>query len=216
MIIVVGSTYLRGDGPEAVPDGLAGRIATAAAAADATVELVSKVGDDPSGDQLLLAFARARVGHVAVLRDSVHHTAQRRDVSEAIADPADGEEDAAPGTGWIAGPGGSPGLEPNDVGLALRYLTDYRVVVAVLPDPGVLDEVLAGADWASADLVVVTGPEDRLPDDLPASAVVLEVEDPFGDVEAVASRLGAYAAAVDRGDGRVAAFEALTAVPASG
>ena len=41
----------------------------AAAAPRAAVEIVGRVGDDPDGDALMIALARAGVGHVAVLRD---------------------------------------------------------------------------------------------------------------------------------------------------
>jgi hypothetical protein len=213
VIVVIGSTYLRGKGSTAVPDGVAGRIALAAAADEATVELIAKIGDDPAGDALLVALARAGVGHVAVLRDAVHRTAQRRTDDdlpiEAALDPdvdADDEQVA-----WIADPAEAPALDPADVGLALRYLTEYRVVVAVHAPAGILTEATAAADWAGAHLVLVTDPGDPVPGDVPAGALVLEAVDGPEDGSALGARLGQYAAAVDRGIAPATAYVALTA-----
>jgi hypothetical protein len=52
VIVVIGLPSLRPglDGPSA--EGLPSRIARAAAAAGAAVELIGKVGDDPAGDAL--------------------------------------------------------------------------------------------------------------------------------------------------------------------
>ena len=105
-------------------------IVLAAAGAGATVELIAKLGDDPAGDALLIALARAGVGHVAVLRDPVHPTAQRPVVEEVVVDPIEGGEAPAP---WTVDPALAPALDVDDVGLALRYLTEFRVVVAIHP-----------------------------------------------------------------------------------
>lgn len=76
MIVVVGSVTLHaepsGTGRAA---GLAAEIAAAAAVAGSGVELVARIGDDGAGEELLLALGRARVGHLAVLRDPAHATA---------------------------------------------------------------------------------------------------------------------------------------------
>ena len=209
MIVVIGSAHLRGTGAEAVPDGLAGRAAAAAAAAGAAVELVAKVGDDPVGDALLLALARAGVGHVAVLRDGVHATGHRRDDADRP-DLDDADDD-----GWIVRPGDRLALDAADVALALRYLTDFRVVVAVHPSPGIAREAIAAADWAGAEVVLVTAPDAALPADLPSTALVVGVGAEEA-VEDVAVRLGTYAAAIDRGEDGAAAFAALTAAAGSG
>ena len=213
MIVVIGSTYLHGEGSTAVPDGVAGRIALAAAADEATVELIAKIGDDPAGDALLVALALAGVGHVAVLRDAVHHTAQRpadADLPiEAALDPdVDADDEHA---AWIAEPAGAPALDPADVGLALRYLTEYRVVVAVHAPAGIVTEATGAADWAGAHLVLVTDPGDPVPADVPPGALVIEAVDEPGDASAFADRLGRYAAAVDRGIAPATAYAALTA-----
>src|SRR4051812_42332685 len=73
MVVVVGVPVWRA-GEARGPDGMAARIAIAAATAGAAVELVGRVGDDPTGDALVLALSRAGVGHVAVLRDSGRET----------------------------------------------------------------------------------------------------------------------------------------------
>ena len=209
MIVVIGNAHLRGVGPEAVPDGLAGLAAVAAAAAGSAVELVAKVGDDAVGDALLLALARTRVGHVAVLRDGVHATGHRRDDVERP------DRDDTDDHGWIVRPGDGLVLEAADVALALRYLTDYRVVVAVHPSPGVAREAIAAADWAGAGFVLVTAADAELPAGLPSSALVVGVGE-SEVVEDVAVRLGTYAAAIDRGEDGAAAFAALTAPAGSG
>lgn len=217
MIVVIGPTALRGEGSSATPDGLAGRIAQAAAADGSSVELVARIGDDRAGDVLLVALARAGVGHVAVLRDPTHPTAygpqaDQPDLEAAIDDQPEDERDAP---AWIVAPGDAPGLDVADVGLALRYLTDFRVVVAVHPSPEVAREAASAADWAGAHLVIATTTVDAAPAlDVPDGTLVLEVADPADDADpdsAVGARLGRYAAAVDRGDAPATAFAALTA-----
>ena len=54
---------------------------------------------------------------------------------------------------------GANSLDPADLELALRYLPDIRAVVLVRPPARLLSTALAGADFASAPLVVV-GPLD--------------------------------------------------------
>ena len=70
MIVVIGDLALGGSEAEPVAAGLAGRAARAAASAGAHVEVVSKVGEGPDGDTVLIALAMAGVGHVATLRDA--------------------------------------------------------------------------------------------------------------------------------------------------
>lgn len=210
MIVVIGSTFLRGDGPDAVPDGLAGRIALVAADAGATVELIAKLGDDPAGDALLIALARAGVGHVAILRDPVHPTPRRPGTEDVGVDPIEGGAAPAP---WTVEPGLAPALDVDDVGLALRYLTEFRVVVAVHPTGGIAEEVTAAAAWGNAHLVIVTRPDDTAPTGIPAGSVVLEAMDDGVEDSSIGSRLGVYAAAVDRGTAPGDAFADLTAEP---
>jgi hypothetical protein len=210
VIVVIGSTYLHGDGPTAIPDGVVGRLARSAAAAGSSVELVAKIGDDPAGDGLLLALARSGVGHVAVLRDPVHPTAWRHAPADLMTDAIDGDE---PVSAWATDPTRAPTLEVADVALALRYLTDYRVVVAVHPSPAIVTEVAAAADWATAHLLVVIGPGGEVPTDIPPGSLVLEATDDDADDSSIGSRLGVYAAAIDGGADPSAAYAELTAEP---
>lgn len=208
MIVVIGSTYLLGDGTDAVPGGLAGRLVVAAAGAGAAVELIAKVGDDPAGDALLIALANAGVGHVAVLRDPVHPTTARSGSDDLDVDAVDREVPPDPG-GKEPRPG--PELDVDDVGLALRYLTEFRVVVAIHPTPAIAAEVAAAATWGTAHLVVVTRPGDPAPTGIPVGSVVLEAADDIGGDSAIGSRLGVYAAAVDAGTEPGIAYADLTA-----
>ena len=196
MIVVIGSTCLLGDGADAVPDGLAGRLALAAAEAGASVELIAKVGDDPAGDALLIALARAGVGHVAVLRDPVHPTVRRSEAGDVAVDVV--ALDETPST-HLAEPRPGPELDVDDVGLALRYLTEFGVVVAIHPTPGIVSEVAAAATWGGAHLVVVTRAGDVVATGIPAGSLVLEAADDGVNDSSIGSRLGIYAAAVDGG-----------------
>jgi hypothetical protein len=235
VIVVIGAALLRGE----APDGLAARAALAAAAAGSAVELITKVGDDPAGDALLLALARAKVGHVAVLRDPAFATGQRSpsdDVAPEVASEAAPEvaRDAAPEVSPESAPKvapeaapeaaperppspAAPTLEAADVGLALRYLTDYRVVVVVHPaTAALLTEAAAAAGWGGAHLVVVVGPGDETPAGLPDDALVIAADSDMDDADGLGERLGRYVAAVDRGDATRAAFLELVAVAGAG
>jgi hypothetical protein len=176
-------------------------VALTAAGHGAKVELVSRIGDDPAGDAVLLAFARSGVGHVATLRDAGRHTRVTSDTT----DPLLGED----GTRTGDPSSDEPILDDADVALALRYLTDYRViVVAHPPDARIVGEAATAAGWAGAQLVVVvlSGVEPAL--DVPDGALVLSA-DP--DAEGTAERLGVYAAALDEGAEPDTAYAVLTA-----
>jgi hypothetical protein len=211
VIVVVGNPVLRRpvlttDGP-----GLAGTsalVAAAAAKAGGDVQVVGRVGDDPDGDSLVLALAAAGVGHVALLRVAARRTA----VAEAAADddgidgdPAsDDAEDAPPP------PATDPdtGLEAADVDLALRYLTEFRVVVVT---PGVpVEATLAAtraAGWTGGAAIVLVA-KGRETTDLPDGTIVLE--SPADDRDGVfANLVGEYAAALDRGEDAGDAFRSL-------
>ena len=214
MIVVIGAVFGRGAGAELAPGGLAAGIALAAAAEESRVELVARIGDDSPGDALLLAIAAAGVGHVATLRDPARSTP----IVAADEDATDPDPDAQTTADASVDPGGSnaaPTLDGADVGLALRYLADYRVIVVVHPtEPGVLTEAVAAAAYVSAHLVVVTdpaAPDATAPDTLPAAALVLTATD---DAAGVGDLIGRYAAAVDRGDDPATAFAAMAAVGA--
>jgi sugar/nucleoside kinase (ribokinase family) len=201
VIVVIGEVHASTSGADVVPAGSTLAVAVAAAGADARVELVTRIGDDPNGDVLLLAIAAAGVGHVATLRDPARATV----LVAPADDPIDlDDEPAAPD---VPLPAEAPALDGADVGLALRYLPEYRVVVAVHPSPAVLAEATAAARWAGAHLVVALDPgtDAAPPDDLPADAVVLAVD---GDGAGLGDAIGQYAAAVDAGRSPAEAFAA--------
>jgi hypothetical protein len=83
-----------------------------------------------------------------------------------------------------------PILEPADLELALRYLTNVGVLVLT---------------WNQASLIVLIGPGAPVPGGLPATATVLSspATDPEG---AFGALVGAYAAALDRGVDAATAF----------
>jgi len=210
VIVVIGAVFGRGAGVEVAPAGLAAGIALAASATESRVELVARIGDDPPGDALLLAFAAAGIGHVATLRDPARATPVELDDDEVIDPDPELDAGSAGGSPVLS----APTLDAADVGLALRYLSDYRVIVVVHPaDAGVVREVVAAASWASAHLVVVTAPRADVPTDLPPASVVLEAPD---NAAGLADLLGRYAVAVDAGEDPSTAFAALSASAAAG
>lgn len=211
MIVVVGPVAVRGAGQDATPVGLAATTAVAAAAAGARVELIARVGDDPAGDDLLLALARASVGHVAVLRDSAHATVAlpSDEVDGDVAAAAPSDAPSADDDADLAGRP-VPTLEAADVALALRYLTEYRVVVLIHPpSEAIVVEVAEAAAWAGAHVVALLEPRDPPAAALPPEALVLEVMSAGN--EDVGGLVGHYAAAIDRGDQPATAFAALRA-----
>ena len=223
VIVVIGALGLRGTIDDPAPDGLAPEIAAAAATAGARVELISKAGDDPAGDAVLIALARAGVGHVATLRDPARLTPVRPLPNEPT-DPADPVLDAA-----ADGPAGdaadtepeptspaslsdaAPTLDAADVALALQYLTEFEVLVAVHASPELLAEAVSAAGYSGARLVVVVPEESDVPTGVPADALVVAAA--ANDAEGVGPRIGRYAAALSRGDDAGAAYRDLIAVP---
>jgi hypothetical protein len=222
VIVVIGALGLRGTIDEPAPDGLAPEIAASAVAAGARVELISKAGDDPAGDAVLIALARAGVGHVATLRDPARLTPVRPGPSEPT-DPADPAVDAAidvatndetPSSPRAPSSGDpEPTLDAADVELALRYLTDFEVLVAVHASPDLLAEAITAAGWAGARLIVVVAEETDVPPGMPSDALVVAAA--TDDAEGVGARIGRYAAALSRGDDAAAAYRDLTAVPST-
>src|SRR3954454_6484517 len=184
------------------------RIAIAAATAGASVELVGRVGDDPTGDALVLALSQAGVGHVAVLRDSCRETTvvvppdAAGDIAadDALVGAVDDDVDARPELPPTAT------LAAADIDLALRYLTASRALV--IADELPVDALAVAADaaaYAGAHLIVVADGEPGV--QLPGDATVLAR--PTSDVDGGFARLvGEYAAALDRGDDANAAFTA--------
>lgn len=224
MLAVVGSpSFTPSSTPGAAGDagGLAAGIARAAAAAGAEVQLIGKVGDDPSGDAVLLALARGGVGHIALLRDAGRATPIGSPAALEV-DPADAEPiaallaeaEAADRRPIRRGPGSTPpapglALEPADISLGLRYVREFRVLVAAEP----LDEpsaaVVADAAAFADSALVVIAPRGQATSAVLGTAIVLEAPevDPDG---AFAALVGRFAAALDRGVDAADAFRAAT------
>ena len=212
MIVVVGLPVAASTDGGTTPGGPAARAALAAAAAGSDVQLVGKVGDDPAGDALLLALARGRVGHVAVLRDPSRRTPVAAAARHDDADPFGDDADPLPAAGVAAaGDGVRPVLEAADVELALRYIADFRCLVLAEPvADGVVRAAAEAARYSGAALVVVAASPVSLTWNLPAETLVLGPPD--DDRDGVFARLlGDVAAAVDRGLSAAAALEEVTA-----
>jgi pfkB family carbohydrate kinase len=205
VIVVIGALRLIGSGTETEAAGLAASIAVGAAADGAKVEVIGKLGDDPAGDAVLLALARHRVGHVAVLRDP----GRRTTVAESVEDEGVDTAAASTDVGVASTPKDPPRLDAADAGLALRYLPDIAVIVVVHLPPDVLGEAIAAAGWADSSLVVVLPDGEEPPVDLPDDAVTLAAAD--GDESGVGAAIGRYAAELDRGVPLDAAYESLLA-----
>jgi hypothetical protein len=218
VIVIVGSPAARPVGQGAVAAGLSAEIARAAATAGAAVQIVGRVGEDATGDQVLLSLAADRIGHVAMLREPGRPTptAMPADGTSASPDgPAIGkalldgvdllDSDEPPADGDGAAPPAGLSLDAGDLELALRYIPDYRVlVVSADLDPAALDAVVAAAGWSGAHLIVVLpegAPAPAIPDG--ATALLRPATDPDG---AFAAMVAAYAVALDRGDEPRAAF----------
>jgi hypothetical protein len=218
MIVVVGGLAWRSGDP-AGPAGRACEIAMAATSSGARVEVVGRAGDDQTGDALMLALTRARIGHVAVLRDPSHATPvlpPRPTVDSAEAAAADlalDDPDARPDAeaGARERPPGPP-LEAADVSLGLQYLTAFGVLVVAddVPEAGVPVAVDA-AGFAGARLVLlVAGDQDAGSTlALPPDATVLSV--PADDDGSFGRLVGAYAAGLDAGIEPAQAFGAAVA-----
>ena len=205
MIVVIGSPRLRGYGPDAEAVGLAASIGRAAAADGALVEFVGKIGDDPAGDALLLSFAHSHIGHVAMLRDPARGTVVSTGPDDEAVD-TEAPSDAPPNDPFSAAADG-PVLDAADAGLALRYLPEITVIVAVHADPAVLGEAIAAAGWTDTALIVIVPADVASPDDLPPAAVTVAIDD--DDESAVGGAIGRYAAALDRGEPAAAAYATL-------
>ncbi|HEU5203040.1 MAG TPA: hypothetical protein VFU17_01955 [Candidatus Limnocylindrales bacterium] len=201
MIVVIGQPALARVDGEPVAAGSAARMALAAAARGAAVQLVGKVGEDADGEALVLALARGRVGHVAVQRDPAHPTPRALDSD----DTPDADEGMAP----RGGPSSSLTLDAPDVELALRYLTEFRVIVlADELDPSAVRVAADATSWGNGTLIAVVGEGQPVPGDLPSDAIVLGA--PTKDVAGAFDRLvGELAAAIDAGADAQAAFREL-------
>lgn len=213
MIVVVGDPVLAvAPGGASEAGGPAVAIARSCARSGATVQLVGKVGDDPAGDEVLLSLTGATIGHAAVLRDAGTPTtvaqAPAPDADDELAlglDVDDGAEvdDATA----VAGPPARPtsSLGPEDLDLALRYLTSFGVlVVAQAVTSATLAAAVDNAAYAGAHLVLVD-PVGEIPAVPADDLTVLESpdEDPERDF---AGLVGRYAVALDAGTPAAAAF----------
>jgi hypothetical protein len=230
MIVVIGlPAYAGSTSGEESAGGLAVEVASAARSRGSSVELVGKVGDDGAGDAVVLALGRLGVGHAALLRDPVRPTPVLSAVAVAT-EPESVDElgaaltgDAAGGDGGDEGPrlevellpadpAARPGLEAGDISLALRYLTETRVVVLAEPLPeAAVAAVVEGAAFTGARLVVLL-PPGATPPPLPQEATLLEA--PAVDDGSFGRVVGAFAAGLDAGTEPAAAF--AEAVRASG
>lgn len=169
MIVILGRPGLgpaeggvRTAGTQAVAPlgGLAARVAVEAASRGARVELAGSIGDDAAGDAVAVALGRAGVGHAALLRDPAGATA----------------------TEGIVSGGAPPRLDAGDVELALRYLSECRVLV--LADP--LDDAAAGAamdaaGYHGAPVIAVVDAGDAVSPALERGAIVLAAPEPDAD-----------------------------------
>lgn len=222
LIVVVGQPlYLLIDG-DALAVGLPARIALASAARGRAVQLVGKAGEDPEGDAVVLALAEGGVGHVALRRDGGMPTL-RAPMPMDVAIDATGADLDAPTTSpepAMVDHSAVATLDAADVELALRYLTEFSVVVLGDPADGqVVRAVAAATAWAGAKLIVLMPSGSTVPEALPADAIVFEApdEDPDG---VFAAMVGTFAAALDEGDDPAVAFRSIVAAegwtPATG
>lgn len=148
---------------------------------------------------------------MALLRDATRHTP--RLVGSAEDSLAPDADDEVGGTPRIepADAAQRPGLDVGDVELGLRYLTEFRVIVACDPLDAATARVVAdAANWSTTTLMAIVpagGPE---PVSLPDDSIVLQA--PASDPDGVFDRLvGELAAAIDSGADPQAAFRALLA-----
>ncbi len=215
MIVIVGSPAWRVAGPPG-PAGRGCGIALAAAALGSRVELVGRVGEDAPGETLLIALARAGVGHAAVLRDPTQPTLLV-DRPPAASDDDDSSpfSESAPTRISAAEAASSAGgrLEGADVELAVRYIEPSGVlVVAEDVSADVLAAAVSAAGYAQLRLVVLLGPSDGAPRPVPAGlpedATVLAAPDASDGAGAFEALVAAYAVALDSGSGHAEAFSA--------
>jgi hypothetical protein len=99
-----------------------------------------------------------------------------------------------------------PAVEGADVELALRYLTDFTVIVLTgTPAGSIVTAAARAAEWGEAALVVIRETLDDLPAEVPGDAIVLV---PIGDETgaAFATRVADLAVALDAGQDRATAL----------
>jgi len=212
VIIVVGlPAYTESPDGERCAGGLGVEVASAARLRGATVELVGKVGDDGTGDAVVVALGWLGIGHAALLRDPARPTPV---LAAAVmdADAAEVEGGGPEARLLPEDPDTRPALEAADVEMALHYLPGAGVVI--LADPGseaAVDAGVEGAAFAGARLIVLV-PAGTKPPSVPAGATVLEA--PADDDGSFGRLVGLFAGALDAGVDPAAAFR--EAVSASG
>jgi hypothetical protein len=212
MIVVVGSPIGRLSDGAISAAGTASLVALSAAGAGRTVQLVGRVGDDPTADGVVLDLARGGVGHVALLRDGTRATLLEPPLpDDTDADGADADGDPlidAAGADESTSSADGPLLEAADVDLGLRYLTEFAVLVVAEPvDPATVVVVAEAASWGDARLILIVCAGERVPDGLPTDVVIFEA--PAADPDGVfASLVGTFAAGLDGGTAPEAAFRA--------
>jgi hypothetical protein len=192
---------------QGVAAGLAVEVCLAARKRGAAVELVGKIGDDGTGDAVVVSLGRLGIGHAALMRDPAHPTP----VIEA-AQPSDDEAAEATTVILPADPAGRPAFEAADIELALSYLHGATVVVVADPLPETAVAAAAGAaTFAGARLVVLVPAGGTVPA-APADAIVLEA--PAADDGSFGRLVGTFAGALEAGVAPAAAFR--EAVDAAG
>jgi hypothetical protein len=211
VIVVIGQPVLHiaPEGPRAA--GIAATAAAEAARRGAPVQLVGKVGEDRDGEAVVLALARDGVGHVALLRDPGRPTPRLVDSSASEPQELALEDEVAdpPQRLEPADPAARPALDAGDLDLGLRYLTEFRVIVATEPLTDEAARIVTDATgWSGATLIAMAGEDGSVPADLPAGAIVLAAppSDPDG---AFARLVGTLAAAIDGGAEPHAAFREI-------
>jgi hypothetical protein len=205
MIVVIGCPTGRSADGAIAASGMSSRVALSAAGAGHAVQLVGRVGDDPTADAVVLDLARGGVGHVALLRDGTRATPLEPPAPDGpeVDDADDGAELATPDPHGTAG---GPALDAADVDLGLRYLTEFAVLVIAEPVDGATSAVVAeAAGWGDTRLIVILPHDAPVPDDLLIDAVVFEA--PEADPDGVfATLVGHFAAGLDDGAEPEAAF----------
>jgi hypothetical protein len=183
VIVVVGRPLVAIGSVGPVAGGVASLVAMACVKAGAKVELVGTIGDDDAGDAVAVDLTRAGVGHAALLR--IPGVATSLAVDAAV----------APG----------PRLDARDLDLGLRYVPDFRVLVAAEPLHTDLEViVLEAAAYAGAAIVAVTAHGGAVGGALADAATVLEA--PEEALAPFAEMVGRYAAGLDAGVAPEAAF----------
>jgi hypothetical protein len=207
MIVVIGCPIGRLADGAIVAAGMSSGVALSAAGAGRGVQLVGRVGDDPTADAIVLDLARGGVGHVALLRDGTRATPLEPAAPDGTEIDDAEEAGVAEAADLPVAPPGPP-LDAADVDLGLRYLTEFAVLVIADPvDAATIATVSEAAGWVDARLIVVVPHDAPVPDGLPADAVVFEA--PEADPDGVfATLVGHFAAGLDDGADPEAAFRA--------